>query len=155
MKLLRRLLMLTIWIPAVLPAADFNGFVREFSRQTGAHQVYIPFFGLARFVVAVAHPAGTSDLKLAVFEHVDARPLEFVRTADSLASSAGWNRIVRVRNRNGEATNIYTLRDGKRLRMLIANLDNNDATFVELRIKPEELMKFVDEHDGKRRAKEQ
>ena len=146
---MKRLLVLAMLLPAVVPAADFNGFVREFSRQTGAHQLYIPFFGLARFAVAVAHPAGTSDLKLAVFEHVSTRPADFVQTADSLASGGGWNRIVRVRDRNGECTNIYTRRDGSHLRLMIASLDNGDATFVELRIQPEQLMKFVDEHNGK------
>ena len=146
---MNRLLLLAILLPAVMPAADFNGFVREFSRQTGAHQLYIPFFGLARFVVAVAHPAGTSDLKLAVFEHVSTRPTHFAQTADRLASGEGWNRIVRVRSRNGEFTNIYTRRDGNHLRLMIATLDGEDATFVELRIQPEQLMKFVDEHDHK------
>ncbi len=91
-------------------------------------------------------------MKLAVFEHVSAGPSDFVETADSVANGEGWNRIVRVRNKNGECTNIYTRRGGNRLRMLIASLDSGDATFVELHIKPEQLMKFVDEHDGKRRS---
>jgi hypothetical protein len=150
MKLLRRLTLLTIWIPAVLPAGDFNGLVREFSRQTGAQQTRIPFLGLARFVVAAAHPAGTSELKLAVFEHVNGRQVDFVNVANGVASGEGWNRIVRVRSRNGESTNIYMQPDGNRVRMLVTTVDSGDAVFVEMRIKPEALAKFVDEHDGKR-----
>jgi hypothetical protein len=75
--LFRRLFLLAASVPIVLPAADFDGLVREFSRQTGAQPMHIPFFGLARFVVAVSHPAGTSDLRLAVFEHVNAGTLDF------------------------------------------------------------------------------
>src|ERR1700679_3062180 len=100
MKLVRRLILLAIWIPAVVPAGDFNGLVRAFSRQTGAQQTRIPFLGLARFVVAAAHPAGTSEFKLAVFENVQGRQSDFVNVADGLASGEGWNRIVRVRARN-------------------------------------------------------
>jgi hypothetical protein len=154
MKLLRRLILLTIWLPAILPAGDFNGLVREFSRQTGAQQTRIPFLGLARFVVATAHPAGTSEFRLAVFEHVNGRQTDFANVADGVVNGEGWKRIVRVRSKNGESTNIYMQPDGKRVRMLVATVDSGDAVFVEMRVKPEALIKFVDEHDGKRRFTE-
>jgi hypothetical protein len=147
--------MLVVCMPALLAAGDFprdfHGLVREFSRQTGVEPLHIPFFGLARFVVAVAHPAGTSDVQLAVFEHVGGRLKNFAQVADGVASGGGWNRIVRVRQRNGEFTNIYMQRDGSRVRLLVATVESGDAVFVEVRVKPEELMKFVDEHDGKRK----
>jgi hypothetical protein len=152
MKLLSRFFLLAIFVPGLLPAGDFNGLVREFSRQTGAQQLHIPFFGLARFVVAVAHPAGTSDLKLAVFEHVNGQQLSFAHVADGVAGSGGWKRIVRVRQKNGEFTNIYLQPDGNRVRMLVATVDSGDAVFVEVRVKAEALVKFVDEHGGKRRV---
>ena len=150
MKLQKRLIVLAICIPALVPAADFNGMVREFSRQTGAHQTWIPFMGLARFVVAAAHPAGASELNLAVFENVNGRQRDFVNAAEDLAGSQGWKRIVRVREKNGESTNIYMLPEGKKVRMLVTTIDKGDAVFVEMRIKPEDLAKFVDDHDGKR-----
>ena len=71
MRRLSTILLLAVSVPALVPASDFNSLVREFSRQTGVHQTKIPFFGLARFVVAVSHPAGTSELKLAIFENVN------------------------------------------------------------------------------------
>ena len=139
-------LVLLACLPVVLPAADFDGLVREFSRQTGAQRIHIPFFGLAQFVVAVAHPAGTSELKLAVFEKVDGRSVDLARLTDGFVSGEGWKRIVRVREKNGESTNVYMQPDGKRLRMLVTVLDSGDATFVQMKIRPEELEKFVDEH---------
>jgi hypothetical protein len=151
MKLLPKLILAAVCIPALVPAGDFNGLVREFSRQTGAHQTRIPFLGLARFVVATAHPAGTSEFKLAVFENVDGRQRDFIDTADGVASGEGWNRIVSVRSKNGESTNIYMLPEGKRLRMLVTTVDSGDAVFAEMRIKPENLVKFLDDHDSKRK----
>jgi len=137
--------LLATWLPLLTAASAFDGLVREFSRQTGSQQLHIPFFGLARFVVAVGHPAGTSELKLAVFEHPNLERGSFSTVADGLVGSS-WKRIVRVRSKNGESTNIYTQRDGKQLRVLVASVDREDATFVEVRIKPETLMKFVDDH---------
>jgi hypothetical protein len=144
MKRLLGIAVLVIGIPALLPASDFDTLVSEFSRQTGSEQTHIPFFGIARFVIAIAHPAGTSDLKLAVFEHPNVRPRDFGRVTDEVVGG-GWNRIVRSQSRKGQSTSIYTRRDGNHLRLLVASVDDANATFVEMRIRPEALMKFVDE----------
>jgi hypothetical protein len=152
MKLLPQLALLMIALPVLAPAADFNRLVHEFSRQTGVHQTWIPFFGLARFAIAVAHPAGASDLKLAVFENVHGRQRELISATDNLVSGTGWKPIVRVRSSKGEATNIYTMPEGNKLRMLVTTIDDGDAVFIELRIRPEELIKFVDEHRNQHHA---
>jgi hypothetical protein len=136
---------LLLALPLAMPASEFDWMVREFSRQSGVQQLHIPFLGLARFTVAVAHPAGTSEFKLAVFEHPNVRPNDFSTLSDTLTGSS-WKPMIRVRSRNGEASNIYLQPDGKHLKILIVTLDPGDATFVELRINPESLMKFVDEH---------
>jgi len=54
--------------------------------------------------------------------------------------------MVRVLARNGESTNIYAQTETDRLRLLIATLDKNEATFVQVRVRPQQLMRFVDEH---------
>lgn len=144
---MRRFLVLTILsltFSAILPASEFDWMVREFERQSGTRQLHIPFFGLARFVVAVGHPAGASELKLAVFEHPGLRADDFSRIADTTIGAA-WKPVIRVRSRDGESTNIYAQPDGKHLRLLIATLDKDDAVFVQISIRPETLMKFVDQ----------
>ncbi len=143
-------LVLLLIAPLALPASEFDWMVREFSRESGATPTHIPFFGLARFVVAVGHPAGTSELRLAIFEHTNLESRRFSSITDTAVGSA-WKPMVRVRSRNGESTNIYAQGDADNLRLLITSLDNGgDATFVEVRVKPATLMKFVDEHCGKR-----
>jgi hypothetical protein len=137
-------------IPVALPASEFDWMVREFSRETGASQTHIPFFGLARFIVAVGHPAGTSELRLAIFENTNLEPARFSDLTD-MAVGNSWKPMVRVRSRDGESTNIYEQSNGDNLRLLITTLDRGgEATFVQVRVKPTTLMKFVDEHCQKR-----
>jgi hypothetical protein len=135
-----------LFVPIALPASEFDWMVREFSRETGASQTRIPFFGLARFIVAVGHPAGTSELRLAIFEHTELEPARFSHLRD-MAVGSSWKPMVRVRSRDGESTNIYEQAHGENLRLLITTLDQGgEATFVQVRVKPTALMKFVDEH---------
>jgi hypothetical protein len=145
MHRLLAILVVTAVLPLALAASEFDWLVREISRQSSAKPVHIPFFGLARFVVAVGHPAGTSDLHLAVLEDVELESARFSQLTDELVGPA-WKPIVRVRSRKGESTNIYAESHGKDLRVLLTVLDGSEAILLEVRIKPEALMKFVDEH---------
>lgn len=128
-----------------LMAGDFDWLVREFSRESGATQQHVPFFGLARFVVAVGHPAGARDIKLAIFERGDLETPRFSALTDSTVGSS-WKPMIRVRSRNGESTNIYVRDEGKHLSVLITSLDRNEATFVQVQLEPRALIRFVDEH---------
>ncbi len=138
---------LLLLIPVAVPASEFDWLVREVSRQSGAKPEYIPFFGLVRFAVAVGHPAGTSELKIALFEHTSLNSQTFSGLMDT-TMERDWKPMVRVRSRKGESTNIYAQVHGKELRLLIASLDGGDATLMQVRVRPEELMKFIDEHQG-------
>ena len=132
-------------LPLPLPAGEFDWLVREFSRESGARQVHVPFFGLARFIVAVGHPVGTSDIKLAIFERGDLDTLRFSSLTDATVGIS-WKPMIRVRSSRGEFTNIYFRPDGKHLNLLLTTLDGDDATFVQVRIQPEALIRFVDDH---------
>ena len=131
---------------SLLPAGEFDWMVRQVSRESGVQPLHIPFFGLARFVVAVGHPAGATDLHLAVFENTEIAPEHFAKIIDS-AAGASWKPMIRVHSRNRESTNIYLQQAGKQVRLLIGTLERNEATLVEVRVKPEELIRFVDEHE--------
>ena len=143
----RRIALLTTLtlLPALLSASDFDWLVREFSRESGAKQVHVPFLGLARFVVAVGHPAGTTDMRLAIFERGDLESLRFSSLTDNTVGES-WQPMIRVRANNGESTNIYERSDRKHLNLLVTALDGNEATFVQLRLEPKALIHFIDEH---------
>jgi len=140
---MRRLVFLLLF-PCLLQAGEFEWMTREFARQSGTQPMHIPFFGLARFVVGVAHPAGTHDLRLAIFEHANVRAEQFSLMADSTVGQ-NWKPIVRVRESSGEVSNIYVQQDGKRVRVLVASRDKDEVVFVQVSIKPTELMNFLDE----------
>lgn len=144
MRLAIALIATSIFLPASLPADDFDWMTREFVRESHARQIHIPFLGLARFVVTVGHPVGTSELRLAIFEKMQAPAGDFPRLADETVGHA-WKPIVRVRSRNGEFTNIYVQEEGKHLRVFIATLDKEEAVFVRVRIRPDKLIEFVDQ----------
>lgn len=151
---MRRRVLAGVMICAALPIAswgsEFDWLVREFARESGMEPIHIPFFGLVRFAVAVVQPAGTSELNLAVFEHARLDPERFREMADHSTGHL-WKPMVRVRT-NVESTNIYGQTEGQRLRLLIATLDKEDATFVQVRVKPEDLMRFVDERKWKKHS---
>jgi len=130
-----------------VPASEFDWLVREFSRESGAKRVHVPFLGLANFVVKVGHPAGTSDMKLAIFERGDLEAPRFTSLTDS-AVGGSWKPMIRVRSKDGESTNIYARTDGKHLNLLITTLDDDDATLIQVRIEPQALMQFIDDHDA-------
>jgi hypothetical protein len=131
-----------------LSAGDFDWMIREFSRESGVEPVHIPMFGLARFFVAVARPAGTSDLHLAVFEDPG---LQAERSTALMDSTVGenWKPMIRVRSRNGESTNIYFQGMGKNVRLLVGSFEHGEATLVQVWLKPERWIKFVDEQRQK------
>jgi hypothetical protein len=95
MRSLALLLASSLLMPPALPASEFDWLVREFSRESGAKAMHIPFLGLARFVVAAGHPAGTSELRLAVFEHANLESVRFSQLTDEMVGSA-WKLIVRA-----------------------------------------------------------
>jgi hypothetical protein len=136
---------LILFLPLMLCANEFDWLVREFSRQSGARQTYIPLFGLVRFSVAVVHPAGATQLRLAVFEHANLESEKFSRLTDVVVGHE-WKPMVRVRSRNNESTNIYTQQRGRDLRLLIASLDGGEATFVQVQMRPAQLIRFIDDH---------
>jgi len=134
-------------LPLPVPASEFDWLVREFSRESGAKRVHVPFLGLANFVVKVGHPAGTSDMKLAIFERGDLEAPRFTSLTDS-AVGGSWKPMIHVRSKDGESTNIYARTDGKHLNLLITTLDDDDATLIQVRIEPQALMQFIDDHDA-------
>src|SRR5947199_5048384 len=136
---------LILFVPLMLSANEFDWLVREFSRQSGARQTYIPLFGLVRFSVAVVHPAGASQLRLAVFERADLESERFGHLTDGVIGHE-WKPIVRIRSRNNESTNIYVQQQGRDLRLLITSLDGGKATFVHVQIRPTQLIRFIDDH---------
>jgi hypothetical protein len=142
---MRRLLLLAALLAPALCAGDFDTLVARFSHESGAERTHIPFFWVARAAVAVAHPAGASELNLAIFEHASFDASRFRDLTDDAVGGV-WKPMVRVLSQHGESTNIYSRPAGREVHLLVATLDHGEATFVEVQVEPEALMSFIDEH---------
>jgi hypothetical protein len=109
----------------------FDEVVDAISKTSGLHRTPIPFFGLARFAVRIAHPKGVHDIQLATFEGagtVDRRDVAAI-LRDSIRD--GYHPIVQTRsNRDGQFTFIFARPDGSVIDMLIVTHDRGDTTVV-------------------------
>lgn len=145
---------LIVWISSICflcglvaaRGAEFDSIVRTVQEQTGSRRIHIPLFWLARTVVAVGHPAGASEMKLAVFERPNVAPERFAEIIDN-AMGPFWKPMVRVRSKDGEVTSIFLRENGgQTVRLLIASKDHDDAVMMQVRLNEGRLLKFIDGH---------
>ena len=102
--------------------------------------------------VKVAHPAGTSEFKLAVFEDLKAIDDRDEQDLDRFMhdfSSSRLHPLVRVHSRrDGESVYIYADDDDARAtRMLIATFQRDQATVVEVKVDMNALLKWIGSPD--------
>lgn len=120
-----------VFVLSAIPAyAGFEDVVDAISH-TGLHRTPIPFFGLARFVVRVAHPRGVHDVQVATFEGggtIDRREVAAI-LRDSIRD--GYSPVVQTQSRrNGEWTFIFARPAGRNIDMLLVTHDHSDTTVV-------------------------
>ena len=110
----------------------------------GTKRLYIPFMGFANFIVKMARPAGASDLKLAVFEHVDANRHPSPERLDATFSPQGWKPFIRVHsNKSGERVQIYARQSHRDHELLITTFERDEAVVIRMRVNAEQLAKWV------------
>lgn len=130
----RVVIALVLFAVVALPLhADFASIVRAIDSHQGVKRVWIPFFGVARFLVRVVQPKGVHDVQLATFEgaeHVDPRELQALLKAQL---GPGFRPLVQVRSR-GEWSFIYARpRGGDRIELVILAHDD-DTVLVRVEV---------------------
>jgi hypothetical protein len=143
-RLLLALLLGAITIPA---QADFNSVARAIDSHRGVNRVWIPFLGVARFVVRVVEPKGVGDFQLATFEgaeNIDARELkEIMRTK----IGPGFTPLVQVwSNRRDEWSFIYAKPKGDRVELMILTRDDEDTVLVRVELDADEVAREIHKH---------
>ena len=136
--------------------SEFDHVVKSIEAHYGTKRTHVPFMGLANFAVKMAHPVGTSEFKLAVFEDLktlgeaDQRELDhFMNTL----SSRDLRPLVRARSRrNDEATYIFVGDFGKSAKLLVATFQPSEATVVELKVDVNTLMRWINHPDDASRS---
>lgn len=148
MKTRLMLAILLTWTAGRAADREFEQIVKAIESHYGVKPTHIPFLGLGNFLLKTAHPEGVSGFRIAVFEHLDDRD----RDRDQGDLDAFMNRlggsnlhpIVQVYSRqSGESTYIYMGPPGKSTRMLVASIEEREATVVEVKVSTEALLQLL------------
>jgi hypothetical protein len=150
-----RILLVLCGLATVAGAVDreFADIVREISAEYHTRPVHIPLFGLVKTVTFVAHPAGTKQLDLAVFEDLDTEGHDNAALARRIGHIAGaaWKPFVQVRSGGSgrqETTLIFMKCEKSDVHLLIATLEGREATVMHVKVHPEALRQWVDHPGG-------
>jgi hypothetical protein len=129
---------------------EFDRVVTAVEKHYGVKRTHIPLMGLANFFVKVAHPAGTSGFKLAVFEDLPAPRFddraELDRFMDDVRGHLHPLVVTRSR-RDGESSYIYAGEVGKSTELLIASFERHEATVIQVTVDMETLLKMIGSPD--------
>jgi hypothetical protein len=132
---------------------DFGRIVRHIETQYHVHRQHRWAMRLAGFTVRLYHFSGVKQFKGAIFENQrflnagsDTRFDEIVRAA----MDSGWQPVVQSWDRrSGEKTYIYAQevpsRKGSDMKVLLVNLEPDEAVVLEVKVDPEKFSDFVRE----------
>lgn len=158
---------LVVTVPAFVLALSLPGWARDREFSAAVHHIESTYhvhrshrflmWGVG-MIVKVAHPEGVSSLRLAIFEDQKfsgaGDDMQFTsllekslrQTSDEFGTEA-WQRMVRVWSRHeGERTYIYARPRGNDLELFIVALETDEAVVLKLRMNPDKLDEFVNEH---------
>ena len=131
--------------------SEFDHVVRAIEVHYQTKRTHIPFLGVANIFVKVAHPAGASEFKLAIFEDLKSRGYRDERELDQFMrelSSGRLHPLVRVHSRrDGESVYIYAADEVRSTRMLIATFQRDQATAIQVKVDMNALLKWIDSPD--------
>ncbi|HEU5414612.1 MAG TPA: hypothetical protein VFW31_12675, partial [Candidatus Angelobacter sp.] len=114
------------------------------------HRNYRFLMGFAGVAVKFWHVGGVKSMKIAIFEdqHLDGTDTD--RKLDELVarvSKSGWQPMVRsVSRRTGEHVYIYAQDAGKDLKLLVVNVEPNEAEVIQVKVDPKRLEEFIAEN---------
>src|SRR5579859_4141348 len=128
---------------------DFGRIVHHIEANYHVHRQHRFAVGVAGFVVKFWHFAGVKNLKAAIFENQrftnaasDTRFDELVRAA----MDSGWQPLVQSWDRHtGERTYVYAQDLGKDMKLLVVNLESNEAVVVQVKVDPQKLNAFIEQ----------
>jgi hypothetical protein len=145
---------------ALLLAPCAGAVERDFKALTGAIESHfnvkreeIPMMGLVKFIAHTASAGNLNGLELANFEgleYSENNAREFANIVSRILDD-NWRPMIRVQSRrSGEYTSVWVRGDKGQWRMMIANLERNEANVIELKVNADDLLKWVrdPEHAG-------
>jgi VWFA-related protein len=120
--------------------------VKQLEKDYHAKRIRIPFIGLGNFVLKFWHPAGVKNVKVAVFQNQ-----QFADTSggklDSImhkAVASDWHPLLREFSRQDNRwTYVYYGDPQKDTKVLVVNVDRENAVVAEVKFEPMKLLEFI------------
>ncbi len=129
---------------------DFERIVHHIESRYHAHRNYAFLMALAGLTVKAWQGSGVKDVKIAYFEDQQVLQTASDRELDELVQAvghSGWQPMVKsVSRRRGNHVYIYASTEGKDLRLLIVNVEPNEAEVVQVKLDPRKLDEFLNDH---------
>jgi len=131
---------------------EFDHVVKAVENFYGVKQTHIPLMGMANFVVRVAHPAGVSGFKIAIFEDLpsafsDEGQLRLGHLMADVTSHELRPLVVTRSRRDSESTYVLAGKIGKSTKLLIVNFEKHEADVVEVRVDMHKLLQLIGSPD--------
>lgn len=126
---------------------EFDAIAKHLKTQYRAKRRKVPFMGLANFAVKLLHPAGLKSIKVAIFEELSHAPAAGGNELNAVmrhALSPEWLPLVRFRSRGGEQMHIYAREDGESVKLMVVQIDGNDAFIARVKVSPQKLKEFLE-----------
>lgn len=141
--------------PETVYADDFGRIVHHIESSYHVHRNYRFLMGCAGLLVRFWHVGGVKSMKMAIFEDQHLNGTDTDKELDDIvtrASKADWRPMVRsVSRHTGEHVYIYSQDAGKDLKLLVVNVEPNEAEVIQVKLDPKRLEEFIAEnthHNG-------
>jgi len=145
-------------LPAGAVERDFKALANAIETRFNVKREEIPMMGLVKFIARSASSGNVNGLELANFEGLEFsenNARDFAAIVSKVLDD-NWRPMVRVLSRKSdEYTSIWVRSEKGQLRMMIANLERNEANVIELKVDADQLVKWIrdPEHAGDRAAR--
>jgi hypothetical protein len=138
--------------PDVVYADDFGSIVHHIEASYHVHRNHRFLFAFAGLVVRCWHIGGVKSMKMAYFENQHLDGTDTDKKLDEIVARvgrSGWRPMVRsVSHRNGEHVYVYAqdAHGGKDLKLLVVNVEPDEAEVIQAKVDPKKLEQFIDEN---------
>lgn len=134
--------------PANAADREFKDVVSAICEEFQTKPMHIPMMGLVNSVLKVAHPAGTKQLDVAIFQDLDESKGSGRNLAESVRSAVGRWRQPMVQDREmregqDQTVLVYMFEKGKDANVLTVVVERDEVIVTEVRLNPETISKWI------------
>lgn len=137
-------------LPVCARASDFDSAVADLESATHVRRTHIPLMGLVSAAGWMYTRGSVNGLRVANLEDIGGRlSQEQFRKLMESHFRTGWSRMVATREFDtGEVTLIYTRPAGEKMEMMIASLERDEVSLVNMKVDGKKLSEWVNRPSG-------